>query len=142
MSKLIKKFLSALLTLTLFLLLIWWTLSVDIRSGEGDILAHGAPGEIFIIKDDNPLLDFKVVYQGPDFTRELPIKSGDYALVMFDRGKKELYVYSDPSQMILRVASADNTRNKSFTDFGVWQLMFSSQTFFQHGQHSLTMTVR
>ena len=140
--KTIKKLIGALLTVALVIVAIWWSYSFDIESKGGNVLPHGDEGQVIIIRDDNPIFDFKILYDGPDFSKELSVKSGDYALVLFNAERKDLFVYSEPEQMTLRASSKETNDNFSVDDFSIWQLMLSNKAFFKYGSHTLTLTTR
>jgi hypothetical protein len=142
LSKLIKKAVSVILLIALLLLAIWWTYSFSIERKQGSILPHGATGEVFVIEDNNPIFDFKIVYKGPTSTKELNIKSGDYAIVLFNEERRELYMYSSPQQITLRISNSTEAKNFSLDNFGIWQLMFTNKPFFKYGNHELTLSVR
>lgn len=142
MPKFIKKLISGTITIALLVLVIWWTFSFKIESKSGNVLPHGSSGQVFIIKDNNPLLNFKITYNGPEFSREININNGDYAIVLFNQERRELYIYSDPQQMTLRVSANKTDKDFSFDNFGIWKLMFSNKAFFKHGDHQLTLSVR
>ncbi len=127
---------SAVLLLALIIFIIWWTYSFSIERKQGNILPHGATGEVFVIEDNNPLFDFKIVYKGPDSSNELNVKSGDYAIVLFNEERRELYIYSSPQQITLRVSNSQEATNFSLDNFGIWQLMFTNKPFFTYNRLS------
>ena len=126
----------------MILLALWWHFTFEIERKEGGILPHGADGQVFIIKDSNPVFNFKIIYRGPDFTKEIEIKSGDYAVILFNSEMKQLYVYSDPQQMTLRASGETSDEGFTFKKPGIWQLMFAEKTFFKQGGHSLSLIKR
>ena len=140
--KAVKSIITAAVTLAVIIIFIWWHFTFKIERKEGGILPHGEEGQVYIIKDSNPVFNFKIVYKSPEFSKEIDIRSGDYAVVLFNSSKKELYVYSDPQQMTLRTGGEVSAEEFSFNKPGIWHLMFGGRVFFKYGSHSLTLQKR
>lgn len=136
-----RKFIFYGLSFFLFVLLLLWHFSVSITEKKGAILQEGASGQVFVFEDNNPLMDFNITYEGPLETKVLRVESGGHAIVLYNADRKELYLYSYPQQMTLPVdglAEKDPNAAKP----SIWNLMFSKNSFFKLGRHSLTLSKR
>ena len=129
------------ITFFLFVLLIFWHFSVSMTLKEGEILQEGDEGQIYVFEDNNPVLDFKIIYEGPLETKELSVESGGHAIILYNAERKELYLYSHPEQMTLEVDGIPE-KDPKVPRPSVWNLMFSKNAFFKLGRHSLTLSKR
>lgn len=125
----------------LFLVLLLWHFSVSLTEKKGSILQDGATGQVFVFEDNNPLMNFKIVYEGPLETKELLVESGGHAIVLYNADRKELYLYSFPQQMTIQVDGLPE-KDPNAPKPSIWNLMFSKNSFFKLGRHSLTLTKR
>ena len=129
------------ITFILFVLLLLWHFSISLTEKTGALLQEGATGQVFVFEDNNPLLDFNIIYEGPLESKVLRVESGGHAIVLYNAERKELYLYSFPQQMTLEVDGLPE-KNSNSPRPSVWNLMFSKNAFFKLGRHSLTLSKR
>ena len=127
------------ITSLLFILLLLWHFSVSLTEKNGALLQEGASGQVFVFEDNNPVLNFKITYEGPLETREIKVESGGHAIVLFNAERKELYIYSYPESVTLPVDGLPE-KDANSPRPSIWNLMFSKNAFFKLGRHSLTLS--